>query len=261
MELATFTTTGDRWSASGAATPADKGMFVKELEQALLDGRADLAVHSAKDLPTELPEGLAVLAVPARADARDVLVGVPGGADALTPGMRIGTGSPRREAQLRSAFPGVEVIAVRGNVGTRLGRLDEADVDGVVLAAAGLARLGLSPDDAHALAPDVCTPAAGQGALALEGRAGDARVAGIVAVLADHEATGCLAAERAVLEGLGGGCMAPVGAYCVPVDGGVRMLAFVAVDASGAGAQRADVTAPTPAQAAALIVEQLGGAG
>lgn len=261
MELATFTTTGDRWSASGASTPADKGMFVKELEHALLDGRADLAVHSAKDLPTGLPDGLAVLAVPARHDPRDVLVGVSGGRDALAPGMRIGTGSPRREAQLRDGFPGLDIVPIRGNVGTRLALVDGDGIDGVVLAAAGLARLGLAPGDAHPLPADLCTPAAGQGALAVEGRSGDARVAAVVAGLDDPGARECLAAERAVLEGLGGGCMAPVGAYCARVEGGFRMLAFVAVDASGAGARRADVTAPTAPQAVAAVVERLGDAG
>lgn len=220
-------TTGDRWSASGRAEAADRGMFVKELEEALLDGRADLAVHSAKDLPTELPDGLAVLAVPEREDPRDVLVGAAGGLAGLAPGARVGTGSPRREVQVRAARPDVTVVPIRGNVDTRLAKLARGEVDAVVLAAAGLARLGVRPADAVALEVEVSTPAPGQGLLALEGRAGDERIAQAVSVLDAPNAAACLAVERAVLAGLGGGCLSPVGALCTPDDaGGLVVLAF-----------------------------------
>ena len=135
-------TTGDRWSASGTDPAPDRGLFVKELEEALLDGRAHLAVHSAKDLPAGLPGGLGVVAVPAREDARDVLVGVPGGIDHMAEGARVGTGSPRRAAQLLDARPDAVVLPIRGNVGTRLEKLARGDYDALVLAAAGLRRLG-----------------------------------------------------------------------------------------------------------------------
>lgn len=231
VALREIVTTGDRWSASGRAEAADRGMFVKELEQALLDGSADLAVHSAKDLPTELPRGLAVLAVPEREDPRDVLVGCAGGLAGLAPGARVGTGSPRREVQIRAARPDVEVVPIRGNVDTRLATLGRGEVDAVVLAAAGLARLGVTPADAVPLHVDVSTPAPGQGLLALEGRAGDGRVAEALRALGTPEAAACLAAERSVLAELGGGCLSPVGALCTPGgDGVLTMIAFQATE-------------------------------
>ncbi len=216
-------------------------MFVKELEEALLDGRADLAVHSAKDLPAELPPGLAVLASPPREDARDVLVGVRGGFGDLPAGARVGTGSPRRAAQLRVVRPDLDVVGVRGNVDTRLRKLREGGMDALVLAAAGLRRLGITPEDSVPLDVEVSTPAPGQGLLALEGRDRDDRVRGAVAALADPVAGVCLTAERAALSALGGGCMAPVGAYCAPVAGGLRLIAFRADDETGAGAARTTV--------------------
>jgi hydroxymethylbilane synthase len=162
-ELLGLTTTGDRWSAAGTGAAPDKGLFVKELEEALGDGRADLAVHSAKDLPAELPDGLAVVAVPPREDARDVLVGPPGGLAALPAGARVATGSPRRAAQVLAARPDLLIVPIRGNVGTRLDKLARGDADALVLAAAGLARLGLAPGGAEPLPIEVSTPAPGQG--------------------------------------------------------------------------------------------------
>jgi hydroxymethylbilane synthase len=243
MELVT---TGDRWSAEGRAAAADRGMFVKELEEALLDGRAHLAVHSAKDLPTELPAGLAIIAVPPREDPRDVLVGAgPGGLDALPAGARVGTGSPRRRAQLLALRPDLEVVPVRGNVDTRLAKRDRGEMDALVLAAAGLLRLGIIRDDAAALDPAVSTPAPGQGLLALEGRAGDDAVAAALAALTDTGARDALTAERAVLAALGGGCMSPVGALCEASGEGLTLTAFRADDADGAGAVRVRVHGDT----------------
>ena len=217
-------------------------MFVKELEQALLDGRADLAVHSAKDLPTELPPGLAVVATPARADARDVLVGA-SALDDLAAGARVGTGSPRRQAQLRSVRSDLEVVAVRGNVGTRLDLVDRGDIDALVLAAAGLARLGVTRGDVTHLPEDVCTPAAGQGILALEGRSDDAAVRAALHVI-DHAPTRlCLDVEREVLTRLGGGCFAPVGAFCRPDGEHVVLTVFRASDADADDAVRVSLTA------------------
>lgn len=227
--LLEMTTTGDRWSLAGSpgAPGADvKGMFVKELEEALLDGRADIAVHSAKDLPGDLPAGLAVIATPRREDPADVLVGDARGLHALPAGARVGTTSPRRRAQILIARPDVEVVEIRGNVGTRLGRLDSGDVDALVLAAAGLRRLGVVRDDIAPLPVDLCIPAAGQGIVAIEGRAGDPAIRDACAALDDPAARACLAAERAFLARLGGGCAIPAGALCEADGTALRMRAW-----------------------------------
>jgi len=231
VELLPLVTSGDRWSQGQA--PATKGLFVKELEEALLDGRADLAVHSAKDLPGELPPGLAVLAVPPRADPRDVLVGPEAGLAGLPEGARVATGSPRRRVQLRAARPDLVLAEIRGNVGTRLEKLAAGQADALVLAAAGLARLGLSPPGVTALPVEVCTPAPGQGALAVEGRANRDDLGAVVAALDDPDAHRCLLAERAALARVGGGCMAPVGALCRPIDGGDELLVAIAASEDG----------------------------
>lgn len=225
-ELLELTTTGDRWSAAGGGETPDKGLFVKELEEALLDGRAHLAVHSAKDLPGALPEGLAVLAVPAREDPRDVLVGPSGGLGGLPADAAVATGSPRRAAQILAARPDLRIVPIRGNVGTRLQKLARGEADALVLAAAGLRRLGLEPAGALELPIEVSTPAPGQGLLAVEGRAGDAEVAAAVAAIDDGLAHACLRAERALLAALGGGCLEPVGALCEARGRGLRITAF-----------------------------------
>jgi hydroxymethylbilane synthase len=242
-ELLPLTTTGDRWSAAGTGEAPDKGLFVKELEEALIAGRAHLAVHSAKDLPADLPEGLAVLAVPVREDPRDVLVGPPGGLAALPQGARVATGSPRRAAQILAARPDLAIVPIRGNVGTRLDKLARGDAEALVLAAAGLHRLGLAPEGAEALSIELSTPAPGQGLLAVEGRDSDLVVADAVAVLDDAAAHACLRAERAFLSAVGGGCLAPVGALCESVEGGLRMTAFVG-SADGARGERAVRSGP-----------------
>jgi hydroxymethylbilane synthase len=204
----------------------DKGLFVKELEEALRDGRAHLAVHSAKDLPGELPAGLGILAVPPREDPRDVVVGPPGGLGGLAAGATVATGSARRAAQILAARPDLDIVSIRGNVGTRLEKLAAGHADALILAAAGLRRLGLEPGGAVALPVDVSTPAPGQGLLALEGRDDDPALARAVAALDDPAAHACLRAERALLTALGGGCQQPVGGYCEPVRGGLRLTAF-----------------------------------
>lgn len=204
----------------------DKGLFVKELEEALLDRRAHLAVHSAKDLPSELPAGLAVLAVPPREDARDVVVGPFGGLGGLPAGAAVATGSARRAAQILAARPDLDVVPIRGNVGTRLDKLAAGDADAIILAAAGLRRLGLTPEGVSPLGVDVSTPAPGQGLLAVQGRDDDPAVAEAVAPLDDPVAHACLRAERALLVALGGGCLQPIGAYCEPAGRGLRLTAF-----------------------------------
>jgi hydroxymethylbilane synthase len=223
VSLLPITTTGDRWSATGGEVPG-KGVFVKELEQALLDGAADLAVHSAKDVPADLPEGLALLGVGARADARDVVVGAPGGLLGLPLGARIATGSPRRAAQIAEARPDLAVVDIRGNVGTRITKLRDGHADALVLAAAGLERLQRDDVARAPLPVQLCTPAPGQGYLALEGRVDDGRVAGLLArITADADRT-CLDIERGVLSALGGGCRTAVGAYCEPTAAGLWRL-------------------------------------
>jgi len=227
VETLELVTTGDRWSASGG-TDATRGLFVKELEEALIDGRADLAVHSAKDLPGDLPSGLAIVAVPVREDARDVLVGPEGGLDALPAGARVGTGSARRVAQLRVRRPDLEYAEIRGNVGTRLEKLERGDFDAIVLAAAGLRRLGLTPTAVTPLPIEDCVPAAGQGVLAIEGRSDDERVREALASLQDSDAAACLELERALLSALGGGCREPIGIHARGGDGGLRVDVFAA---------------------------------
>ena len=203
-EIVEITTLGDR-----GADALDKSRWVSELERALLDGRIDVAVHSAKDVPTELPEGLELVAVPPREDPYDVICGAPGLA-ALAPGARVGTSSLRRRAQLRAAREDLTVVELRGNVDTRLRKLAAGDADAVVLAGAGLARLGRAQEAGGVLAQFV--PAAGQGALALEART-DTGIAPALAAVSDPVATMCVGAERALVHALGASCHTPVGAH------------------------------------------------
>src|SRR5450432_4283440 len=221
-------TTGDKITdvplgMAGAQTGV-KGLFTKEIEEALLDGRADLAVHSLKDLPTELPEGLTLAAVPEREDARDAVVGKPL-AD-LPPGARVGTSSLRRAAQLRRLRPDLKVESVRGNLDTRLRKLDEGQYDAIMLAAAGLKRLGWGARIAEILEPGQMCPAVGQGALAIETRAAGAGRDACAAL--DHAAThAAVMAERGVLGALGGGCQVPIGALATVAGGRLHLQAIV----------------------------------
>jgi hydroxymethylbilane synthase len=215
-------TTGDKITDVPLAKVGTKGLFTKEIEEALLDGRADLAVHSLKDLPTELPEGLVLAAVPEREDPRDAVVGSKL-AD-LPLGARVGTSSLRRAAQLRQLRPDLQVESVRGNLDTRLRKLDEGQYDAILLAAAGLKRLGWGDRIAEILAPEQMCPAVGQGALAIETRTGFDGVA-----MLDHPDTHtAVLAERGVLRALGGGCQVPIGAYATVSQGHVHLLAIVA---------------------------------
>jgi hydroxymethylbilane synthase len=214
FEVRHITTHGDRVLDRALTEIGGKGVFVKEIEDALLSGAIDLAVHSCKDLPTTQPAGLIIGAIPTRADPRDVLVSRSGAALADLPvGARVGTSSHRRAAQLHALRPDLRLLDIRGNVDTRLRKLDEGQYDAIVLAAAGLARLSLLARAAEFLDPHAFLPAPGQGALALEIRADDAATQKIVQAL-DHSPTRItVAAERAFLLGLGGGCDLPIGAY------------------------------------------------
>jgi hydroxymethylbilane synthase len=208
-ELVEITTSGDRVRAAG-----DKSRFVKEIEEALLAGEVDLAVHSAKDVPGELPDGLEIAAVPPRADPRDVLCGAESLA-ALAPGARVGTASIRRRSQLLALRDDVEVVELRGNVDTRLRRLADGDYDAIVLAAAGLARL----DRQERAIPLDFIPAPGQGCLALEIRSGDETTRQKVEALSDPVAFACLAAERSCVIALDATCDTPVGVLAESLDG------------------------------------------
>ncbi len=217
-------TTGDKITDVPLALVGTKGLFTKEIEEALLDGRADLAVHSLKDLPTELPEGLVLAAVPAREDPRDAIVGRRLGD--LSRGAKVGTSSLRRAAQLRQARPDLAIESVRGNLDTRLRKLDEGRYDAIVLAAAGLKRLGWGDRIAELLKPDVMCPAVGQGALAIEtcaaGPGFDA-----TRPLDDADTRAAVTAERNVLAALGGGCQVPIGAHATVNGGKLRIQAVV----------------------------------
>jgi hydroxymethylbilane synthase len=224
-ELVTIATSGDRpgTGATPGDAPADKSRWVDTIEAALLAGEIDLAVHSAKDVPGELAEGLVLLGAPIRADAEDVLCGVDG-LDALPEGARIGTSSLRRVAQLRAAREDLEAVTIGGNVDTRLRRLDEDGLDAIVLARAGLLRLGREADIGAVLDPASFVPAPGQGALALEGRAGDSLVEEAVRAITDADTFACLRAERALANELGASCHTPLGAHAVPAGCGCLNL-------------------------------------
>lgn len=222
VELLALTTQGDRLLDRTLAAVGGKGLFVKELEQALLEGRADIAVHSMKDVPVDFPPGLGLTAICQREDPRDALVSLQATAlEALPAGARVGTASLRRRAQLLARFPRLEVLELRGNVNTRLARLDRGEFDAIILAAAGLERLGLEQRIAARLDPDGSLPAAGQGALGIECRLADARTRALVAPLAHPETEACVGAERAFNRRLQGGCQVPVAAYAqrVGADG------------------------------------------
>jgi hydroxymethylbilane synthase len=219
IALVPITTAGDRDRTRPFGEIGERGVFVKELEEALLDGRVDVAVHSAKDMTSTDTDGLAVGAYIERDDPRDALCG----ADAVRPGMRIGTASIRRRAQLLSLEPLLSIEPLRGNVDTRLRKRRERGLDAIVLAACGLDRLGLGGEVGHRFGPEEIVPEAGQGALALQVRAGEEHLVGT----ADHEPTrGRVEAERACVAAIGGGCLAPVAAY----HDGERLTALIAAE-------------------------------
>jgi hydroxymethylbilane synthase len=231
-------TTGDRVSGTPLATIGVKGLFTKELEEALLEGRIDIAVHSLKDMPTACPAGLAVGVALPREDPRDVLVASPGTTlDSLPPGSRVGTSSLRRRAQLLARRPDLTIVDIRGNVATRLEKLDRGECDALVLARAGLIRLGLSHRVAQVVEVDVITPAVGQGALAVESRVADLRANRLLHAL-DHRPTRLATlAERAFLSKLDAGCQLPVGALGTWQDGTLTLAGIVA-DVQGRGSVR-----------------------
>ena len=225
VELVPIRTSGDERPAGTAPDHSDKARFVKEIEEALLAGRVNLAVHSAKDVPGELPEGLSIVGVPERADARDALCGATSLLD-LAEGAVVGTGSLRRRAQLLARRPDLEVVELRGNVDTRLRRVSEGRPAAALLAQAGLDRLGRGHEGSPLPLADF-VPAAGQGALALEARTGDRSPAERAAAITDGPALASLTAERALVSALGATCHTPVGTYAEARGGSLRVISFV----------------------------------
>jgi hydroxymethylbilane synthase len=222
-------TKGDKILDSPLAQIGDRGLFVKEIEEALLAGEVDLAVHSLKDVPTEVRAGLVMAAVTRRADPRDCLLSRRHRSFAELPkGAKVGTSSLRRVAQLKAARPDLEFVAIRGNLDTRLRKLETLGLDALVLAAAGLERLGCTESVVERLPLGLCLPAVGQGALGLETRAGDAGTRALVQSLGDPVTTACVAAERAFLAELEGGCQVPIGALAEPEGESLRLRGVVA---------------------------------
>jgi hydroxymethylbilane synthase len=252
-ELVPIVTSGDRGVSSVGAAGGLKGLFVAEIVRALQREEVDLAVHSAKDLPSRDPDGVAIAAVPERADPFDVLVTR---GEALVEGAVVGTSSLRRRAQLIRSRPELRLVPIRGNVDTRLAKLEAGDVDGLVLAAAGLARLGISTGHAMPFPLDEMVPAPGQGALAVQARVDDAATLEVVRRLDHPRSRLALEAERGVVAALGGDCSLPLGAYAEERDGAVRLLAVV-IRPDGADVVWAQAEAPDPQRAAREVVDTL----
>ncbi|MBY0444833.1 MAG: hydroxymethylbilane synthase [Burkholderiales bacterium] len=229
VELLGMTTQGDRILDVTLNKIGGKGLFVKELETAITEGRADLAVHSMKDVPMVLPEGFTLAAIGEREDPRDAFVSNQDASlDQLTAGCVVGTSSLRRESQLRARFPHLVIKPLRGNVGTRLGKLDAGEYDAIILAAAGLIRLGLASRIKSAISPNDSLPSPGQGALGIEIRSDRTDLIELLAPL-NHPATAaCVTAERALSRRLGGSCQIPLGAFAEEDDGFLRLRSFIA---------------------------------
>ena len=249
-------TTGDKITGVPLNQVGGKGLFTKEIEEALLEGSADLAVHSLKDLPTELPAGLTLAAVPLREDPRDAIVGMPGMRLADLPeGAKIGTSSLRRAAQLRMLRPDLRIEPVRGNLNTRLRKLDQGHYDAIMLAAAGLNRLGFEDRIAEIVSADIVCPAVGQGALAIETTIATGRQSALWEKLDDPPSRIAVTGERALLAALGGGCQVPIGALGT-VAGGTLHLRGIVVSPDGVRLVRD--TLEGPVAEAAEIGRRLG---
>ena len=228
VELVTMTTQGDKILDTPLAKVGGKGLFVKELETGMLEGRADLAVHSMKDVPVEFPEGLGLAAVLPREDPRDVLISNEySSIEALPQGARVGTSSLRRQCQLRRIRPDLEVLDLRGNVNTRLAKLDKGDYDAILLAAAGVKRMGWQERITELLAPEQFIPAIGQGAIGIEIRTDDTRVRPLIEELNDGQTATRIRAERALNEALQGGCQVPIAGYSEISHGVIVLRALV----------------------------------
>ena len=252
-------TKGDEHSSQPSFYFEEKGEFVMELEEALLSGEINLAVHSFKDLPLELPEGLEIAAVNQREDARDVLVSMKANSLSQLPrGASIGTGSLRRAAQIKAFRPDLDVVDIRGNLDTRLRKVSSGQFDGIILAAAGLIRMGWEEQITEYLSMDICLPAVAQGALAIEAREGDEEIKRLVSVL-NHEPTRqATTAEQVFLRFLGGGCRTPIAAFG-QINGGTLELEGMVSTPDGGKLLRAGVqgSAELPEEVGSLLGEKL----
>jgi len=229
VEIEIIKTTGDKITDVALAKVGTKGMFTKEIEEALLEKRVDLAVHSLKDLPTELAVEFEIAAITRRENPRDAFLSRHfDSLDDLPPLARVGTSSLRRQAQLKALRPDLKIFPLRGNVDTRLRKLEDGEYDAIILASAGLNRLGRTEWVRAILPPEVMCPAAGQGALGIEVRAGDGRVSEHLAFLNDPDTRVATICERALLNQLGGGCQVPIGAYAEGTSGRLRLTGVVA---------------------------------
>ena len=229
VEIEIIHTTGDKITDVALAMVGTKGMFTKEIEEALAAGRVDLAVHSLKDLPTELPPGFEIAAITERQDPRDAFCSRHYASfQELPRGARVGTSSLRRQAQLKAVRPDLDIHPLRGNVDTRLRKLEQGEYDAIILAAAGLKRLGKTQLVRQVIPVEVMTPAAGQGALAIEIRSGDSATRSLLTFLDDAAARATTTCERALLNKLGGGCQVPIGAFAEIEGRGIRLNGLVA---------------------------------
>lgn len=259
VELVTFTTRGDRILDTPLAKVGGKGLFVKELETALLEGAADLAVHSMKDVPMEFPAGLGLATICERADPRDALVSARfANISELPQGARVGTSSLRRQTQLRAKRPDLQILSLRGNVNTRLAKLDAGEFDAIVLATAGLERLNFADRIRQRLAPELSLPAGGQGAVGIEIRTDDDHVKALLAPL-HHEPTAlCVRAERALNAHLQGGCQVPIAAYAILKDGNLWLRGLVGdPDGSTVLYSEREATASDPEALGIAVAEDL----
>ena len=255
VELVGMTTAGDRWLDKPLSEVGGKGLFVKELEVAMLEGQADMAVHSVKDLPAELPSGMALPLLGFRDDVRDVMIGQPGGWQALPQGARVGSSSLRRRAQMLALRPDLDVRPVRGNVETRLGKLTAGEYDALILAQAGINRLGVSVPNPVPIAAEDCLPAPGQGALGVECPE-DSPLVSVLTQLVDLDQRRCVEAERHVSRLLGGDCSMPLGALAQVVGEELSLRAILAMP-DGSQILRAEATGADPLQVAQTVVDTL----
>jgi hydroxymethylbilane synthase len=246
-------TTGDKIQDVPLSQVGGKGLFTKEIEEALLDRRIDLAVHSLKDMPSELPEGLILSAIPEREDPRDALLGAP-----LRDGSRVGTSSLRRTVQLKAMHRGVSIETLRGNLDTRIRKLDEGQYDTIILAAAGLRRLGWADRIAELIPVDVMIPAVGQGALAIETRDDRGEAHRIAHTLEHRDSRTAITAERAFLAVFGGGCQVPIGAHATIHGLQIHLRAFVS-EPDGSNVKRGEATGSDAVGVGQALAERLFG--
>ncbi len=258
FELKTIVTKGDQILDVTLSKVGGKGLFVKEIEQELLDGGIDLAVHSMKDVPSELPEELMIGAVPVRVDPRDALITRTGcGLDELPHGALVGTSSLRRACQLQERRPDLELLPMRGNIDTRLRKLQDEGFDAIVLATAGLQRTGWEERVSEYLEPEVCLPAVGQGALGIECRRADEQVVQLLQLLNDERTERTVAAERAFLGTLNGGCQVPIAAYAVLEPEGTIWLRGLVGRPDGSEMLRGELRGFEPKELGVRLAEEL----